>query len=160
MVIERTEHFKPDICIWCVMIFMLDAGRSTIHVRCLLFFWCTTASHITRKFLNCFMFELLVGVSYVFYNESCKLFFYVLPLLQLRHSISAGSLLTSLGVRFGGSSSDVLSVPKVSPFQLRDRLIVKVYLQTPESHSANHYKSILVSNHVCCLCETELFWQH
>ena len=74
---------------------------------------------------------------------------------QLRHSLSAGSLLAPPVVRCcnNGSSCDVIdatssSSSSSSAQQLqstRDHLIVKVFLQTDDTHEAIMYKSILVS---------------
>lgn len=62
---------------------------------------------------------------------------------QLRHSISAGSLLSpSYSSRYAGSSSDAISTSMTSS---DDRLIVKVFLATEDSDEVVHYKSILVS---------------
>jgi len=76
--------------------------------------------------------------------------------LQLRHSVSAGSLLAPTTGRCcnNDSSCDVIngtssSSSSSSAQQLqstRDHLIVKVFLQTDDTHETINYKSILVSD--------------
>ena len=54
-------------------------------------------------------------------------------LLQLRHSVSVGA--------FSLDDSDISTSPWKSP----EQHVVKVYLDTQDSHHSNHYKSIIVS---------------
>ena len=73
-------------------------------------------------------------------NVSCEqligYIFVCLPHFQLRHSISVASL----------GSVDDIGVSAPNPWKSPETLVVKVSLETTESHHTNHYKSIMV----CC----------